>query len=198
MASQQAEVREGLSFINIALLTFAGIAVFDAIGLGFPDGGLILQTRTLVVAMVLGIVVTTLASIGPSRRASRVSPMEALRADAGGEAETLGRWRTLVGGVATVAGVAGLALGLADVVAQPAIAAGAGTALAFIGVALLAPYLAGPAATVIGALPSRRGVPGRLARNNAADNPKLTASTASALMIGVALVSFVSIFAASS
>lgn len=265
LASQQAEVREGLSFINIALLTFAGIAVFvgiflivntfsiivaqrtrefallravgasarqvrlavvieamvvglvagivgivagiglselmravfNAIGMGFPDGGLILQARTIIIAMVLGVVVTTLASIGPSRRASRVSPMEALRADAGGEADTLGRGRTVVGTIAALAGVAGLALGLADVVAQPAVAAGAGAALAFVGVALLAPYLAGPAANLIGALPSRRGVPGRLARNNADDNPKRTASTASALMIGVALVSFVSIFAAS-
>lgn len=265
LASQQEEVREGLSFINIALLTFAGIAVFvgiflivntfsiivaqrtrefallravgasarqvqlavvveavvvglvagivgiaagiglselmravfDAIGFGFPDGGLVLQARTIIVAMVLGIVVTTMASIGPSRRASRVSPMEALRADAGGEADTLGRGRTVVGALSAVAGVVGLALGLADIVPQPAVAAGAGAALAFIGVALLAPYLAGPAATLIGALPSRRGVPGRLARNNADDNPKRTASTASALMIGVALVSFVSIFAAS-
>ncbi len=265
LASQQEEVREGLSFINIALLTFAGIAVFvgiflivntfsiivaqrtrefallravgasarqvrlavvveamvvglvagilgiaagiglselmravfDAIGFGFPDGGLVLQTRTIIVAMVLGVVVTTIASIGPSRRASRVSPMEALRADAGGEADTPGRGRTVVGAIAAVAGVIGLAMGLADVVPQPAIAAGAGAALAFVGVALLAPYLAGPAATLIGALPSRRGVPRRLARNNADDNPKRTASTASALMIGVALVSFVSIFAAS-
>ncbi len=265
LETQQEGVREGLSFINIALLTFAGIAVFvgiflivntfsiivaqrtrefallravgasarqvrmavvveamvvgvvagvvgivagiglsellravfDGLGFGFPDGGLVLQPRTLIVAMVLGVVVTTLASIGPSRRASRVSPMEALRTDAGGERDTLGRGRAIVGTFAAVAGLVGLVLGLGDVVPQPAVAAGAGAALAFIGVALLAPLLAGPAATVIGALPSRRGVPGRLARNNADDNPKRTASTASALMIGVALVTFVSIFAAS-
>lgn len=265
LANQQAGIREGLSFINIALLTFAGIAVFvgtflivntfsiivaqrtrefallravgasarqvrmavvleamvvglvagcvgivagiglselmralfDTLGFGFPDGGLVLRTRTIVVAMVIGVVVTTVAAIGPARRASRVSPMEALRADAGIERDALGRGRTVAGSLAAVAGVAGLALGLSDAVPQPAVAAGLGAALAFVGVALLAPHLAGPAATVIGAWPSRSGVPGRLARNNADDNRTRTASTASALMIGVALVAFVSIFAAS-
>ena len=264
-AEQQESINQGLQFINVALLTFAGIAVFvgiflivntfsiivaqrsrefallravgasanqvllavivealvvglvagvvglvagiglselmrsvfDAIGFGFPDGGLVVEPRTIVVALVIGVVVTTLAAIGPARRASRVSPMEALRADASGGDDRPGRGRIALGLLALVAGAAGIALGLAGAGPQPAAAAGGGAALAFLGVALLAPLLSRPAVALLGALPSRRGVPGRLARNNAGDNPKRTASTASALMIGVALVSFVSIFAAS-
>lgn len=80
---------------------------------------------------------------------------------------------------------------------QPAALVGLGAAAMFVGVALLAPHLTGPVAHVVGVLPARLGIAGRLGRNNAAGNPKRTASTASALMIGVALVSFVSIVAAS-
>lgn len=183
---------------------FAGIglselmrALFDAIGFGFPDGGLVVEPRTVVVSLVLGLVVTAVASVAPARRASRISPMEALREGAGAGAEGVGRGRTIVGFLLAVGGAAAIAAGLAVHVAQPAALVGAGAAATFVGVSLLAPHLAAPVAAVVGALPARLGVAGRLGRNNAGGNPKRTASTASALMIGVALVSFVSIFAAS-
>lgn len=264
-AEDQAEITQGLSFINIALLAFAGIAlfvgiflivntfsiivaqrtrefallravgasarqvqlavvvealavglvagvlglvagiglselmraIFSGIGLGFPDGGLVLETRTIVVSLVLGLVVTAVASVAPARRASRISPMEALRQGAGAGDDRVGRGRTVLGVLLAVGGGAAIAGGLFLDVPQPAALVGAGAAATFVGVALLAPYLAGPVAAVVGALPARLGVAGRLGRNNAGGNPKRTASTASALMIGVALVSFVSIFAAS-
>lgn len=171
-------------------------AIFDAIGLGFPDGGLVVQPRTVVVALVLGVVVTAVASIAPARRASHISPMEALREGSGGD-EAVGVRRTIGGLALAVVGAAAIVLGLVVDVPQPAAVVGAGAAATFVGVALLAPYLASPVAHVVGVVPARLGIAGRLGRNNAGANPKRTASTASALMIGVALVSFVSIFAAS-
>ncbi len=171
--------------------------IFNAVGLGFPDGGLIVEPRTIVVSLVLGLVVTALASVAPARRASRISPMEALREGAGADDARVGTRRTITGAVLAALGAVAIAAGLALDVPQPAAIVGAGVAATFIGVALLAPYLAAPVAAVVGALPARLGIAGRLGRNNAAGNPKRTASTASALMIGVALVSFVSIFAAS-
>src|SRR5207244_12766764 len=73
-----------------------------------------------------------------------------------------------------------------------------GAALVFFGVAVLSPLVAGPLARAIGApLPRISGVSGKLGRENAMRNPRRTASTAAALMIGLGLVSFVSIFAAS-
>lgn len=172
--------------------------VLDAAGIGLPDGGLVVEPRTVVVAMLVGVVVTVLAALAPARRASRVSPMEALRDEVSTSADGgVGAWRTAAGVVMALAGAAGLLLALADVAPQPLAVAGAGAALAFVGVSLLAPHLAAPVSAVVGALPARRGLAGRLGRNNASGNPRRTASTASALMIGVALVSFVSIFSAS-
>ena len=264
-AQDQAEITQGLSFINIALLAFAGIAlfvgvflivntfsiivaqrtrefallravgasarqvqlavvvealavglvagvlglaagiglselmraIFGAIGFGFPDGGLVVEARTIVVSLVLALVVTAVAAVLPARRASRISPMEALREGAGASDDRVGTGRTVAGAVLAVGGTAAIVAGLFLDVPQPAGVVGAGAAATFVGVSLLAPYLARPVAAVVGALPARLGVAGRLGRNNASGNPKRTASTASALMIGVALVSFVSIFAAS-
>ena len=76
---------------------------------------------------------------------------------------------------------------------------GVGAAAMFLGVALLSPRLVRPMASLVGRPLERfRGVSGRLARENAVRNPGRTASTAAALMIGLALVSFVAIFAAGS
>ncbi len=179
------------------LLSEAMRGIFGAIGFDFPDGGLILLPRTVVVAYVIGVVVTVIAAVAPARRASRISPMEALRDGTDDSAEHIGRGRTIGGLVASVGGAAALLVGLLAEVDNAIALVGAGVAVMFVGVSLLAPYAAAPVANVLGAVPARLGVQGRLARNNAGHNPKRTSSTASALMIGVALVTFVSIFAAS-
>ena len=68
----------------------------------------------------------------------------------------------------------------------------------FIGIAILGPVIARPFARIVGSpLPRLRGTAGTLARENATRNPRRTAATASALMIGVALVAFITVFAAS-
>jgi len=94
-----------------------------------------------------------------------------------------------------------MALGLAAVFPNPpispAIAVGIGVLGVFVGVSLLAPLIAPLAARIIGAAGARFGIPGRLARENAAANPRRTAATASALMIGLALVGFVATFGSS-
>lgn len=264
-AADQALLQEGLSFINIALLVFAGIAVFvgmflivntfsmvvaqrtrefallravgasarqvrgavvvealvvglvsavlgllagvglsnllrllfDALGVSFPDGGLVLQARTVVVAFAVGVGVTTLASLGPARRAARIAPIEALAGTGAAQTEQVSRRRTAAGVVLAAAGGVAIAVALAGMVPQPAAIAGLGAAATFVGVTLFSPLLSQPVVGLVGAAPARRGLAGRLARNNAQGNPRRTAATASALMIGVALVSFVSIFAAS-
>src|SRR5207302_8417173 len=106
------------------------------------------------------------------------------------------RRRTLAGLAVTVLGIAALAAGLFG--GRGAALVGAGAAVVFLGVAILSPLIARPFARLAGSpLPAPSGVAGKLGRENAMRNPRRTASTAAALMIGLGLVSFVSIFAAS-
>jgi putative ABC transport system permease protein len=103
--------------------------------------------------------------------------------------------RTAFGIVTTVAGAGFIAMGLTGAGAGPV---GLGALIVFIGIAVLGPVIAGPFARIVGApLPRLRGPAGTLARENATRNPRRTAATASALMIGVALVAFITVFAAS-
>jgi putative ABC transport system permease protein len=172
-------------------------ALLSAFGIDLPSTGFQLLPRTVVVSLLVGTVVSLVSSILPARRAARTSPMEALRAAAPGAAGWSTR-RTIAGALVTAAGGAILGLGLFGDPGNPAAAVGAGALVVFIGVAVLTPLFAGPLASLLG-LPLARlfNVPGSLARHNAARNPRRTASTAAALMIGLALVGLVGIFAAS-
>jgi putative ABC transport system permease protein len=191
----------GVLASTIGLLLGIGFArvlpvLLDAAGISLPTGGTVVAVRTVVASYVVGVVVTVLASVLPARRASQVAPVEAMRGAATAPSASLTR-RTIVGAVlATVGGIL-LVVGLADGVPQPLAVVGLGAALAFVGVSLLAPLLADPLARTLGAVPARFSVAGRIARGNARRDPRRTASTASALMIGLALVSAVSILTAS-
>jgi len=171
-------------------------SIMGAAGLELPPGNTTVQPRTIVAALTVGIGVTMIASIVPARRASRVAPVEAMRGATDVGPERLGR-RTAVGVGVTVVGGVAILVGLAGAVPQPLAIVGLGAAVLMLGVSLAAPLAAGPIATAVGALPSRLGVPGRLARRNAVRDRRRTATTASALMIGLALVAFVAILAAS-
>jgi putative ABC transport system permease protein len=173
-------------------------AMFSAFGIDLPTTDLVLQARTLVVAMLTGTIVTVAASLAPARRAARISPMAALREAAPAHEGRGSRKRALVGGLLAAGGAGLLWAGLNADVPQPVVFVGVGAALVFLAVAALGPLFAGPLATAIGA-PLKRPlrVPGQLAQANAARNPKRTAATASALMIGVALVSMTSVLSAS-
>ncbi|WP_116948688.1 ABC transporter permease [Jiangella endophytica] len=186
---------------TLGLLLGLGVAqllktVFGAFGLELA-GGLVLQPRTVVISYVVGIVVTMIAAYVPARRASKVPPIAAMRDDIV-STESSRRVHLYVGGALTLAGAAAMAVGLFADVSDAALLVGAGIFAVFIGVALLAPVLAVPVLRVVaGWYPKAFGTVGRLARENALRNPRRTAATASALMIGMALVTAISIVGAS-
>ena len=186
---------------------FAGLALakglfslFDAVGFTLPNNGLTLETRTVIVALLVGIVVTLLASLRPALRATRVPPIAAVREGATLPESRWARFRLPAAIVVTVLGFGGLLAGLFVSglgTGQILLYMLGGALLVFIGVALLSVRLIGPLAWTLG-WPATKlgGAAGALARDNSRRNPQRTASTASALMIGLALVTLVSILAA--
>jgi putative ABC transport system permease protein len=174
--------------------------LFDAVGFTLPNNGLVLHTRTVVVALVVGILITVLASLLPAFRATRVPPIAAVREGAELPPGRFHKYRPVGSALLTVAGFALLVYGLFGPglgTTQILLFMGVGTLLIFIGVALLAVRFVRPLAWALGWPASRfAGAPGSLARDNARRNPQRTASTASALMIGLALVTLVAVVAA--
>jgi putative ABC transport system permease protein len=170
--------------------------LLSAFNVKLPTGPLQVQPRTVIVAFIAGTVVTLVAALAPARRAARVSPISAIRDQA--VAPTSGRRRYLWGLGFTVVGVVTLAAGLLNQGSNAALIVGIAAALVFFGVAMLSPLVARPVARVL-TLPAQwlHSVTGLLARENATRNPRRTASTAAALMIGLALVSLIAIFGAS-
>jgi putative ABC transport system permease protein len=192
----------GLIGSALGLLAGIGLAlalksVLGLIGFELPPTGMKIEVATIVVSLILGTVVTVVASTFPARRASRVAPIEALREGTVAPTASLRR-RAIVGGLLTAAGIGTLAFGLFGDVPNAATVVGIGAMLTFLGVAVLSPFVARPLAAVIGA-PARAlaGMTGRLGRENAMRNPRRTASTSAALMIGLGLVVFVTVFMAS-
>ncbi|MFN0090697.1 MAG: ABC transporter permease [Acidimicrobiales bacterium] len=172
-------------------------AVLGAFGIDLPAGGLTLRPRTIGWAMLAGVGVTVVASLVPSLRASRAAPVAAI-SGASGDRSSSSLVRIVVGGVVVALGLGLLASGLLGGGSQAAAQVGAGAAITFLGVAVLGPVIARPVSTVLGAVPARlRGMPGVLARENAKRNPKRTSATAAALMIGVGIVTFITVFAQS-
>jgi putative ABC transport system permease protein len=172
-------------------------ALLGSAGLDLSGSPLQLTPGTVIVGLLVGTLVTVVASVLPARRATRVAPVEALRdAVPSPSAVSLPR---IVGGAGLLAGgVAMIILGLFVITANQLSVVGAGALFTFLGVAVLAPMVVGPVIAVLGAPVARfRGVPGKLARENARRQPRRTAATASALMIGVALVSCFSVLTAS-
>jgi putative ABC transport system permease protein len=170
-------------------------ALLDAFGFDIPAGGTVVSTRTVIVALVVGSVVTVFSAIVPARKASRVPPVAAMRDVATEDRPHSGR-RVLIGFAVTALGVLSLFAGLFGGAGIQFV--GLGALIVFIGVFVLGPVIARPVSGVIGWPVQRlRGMTGTLARDNAMRNPKRTSATAAALMIGVALVGFITIFAAS-
>lgn len=173
-------------------------AVMNAAGFNLPEGPLTLAPRTVIVAMSVGMIVTLVSAVFPARKAASVPPVAAMHTElARVPRKSLNR-RAAAGAIVTLLGLALLLVGLFASVENPAIYVGAGALIFFLGVSILAPLAAKPMALVLGwPLPRLFNTTGQLAQDNTARQPRRTASTASALMIGVALVVFVAIFAAS-
>jgi putative ABC transport system permease protein len=164
-----------------------GVALALSGFLGLPDSSLAILPSSIIIALTTGILVTLFAALIPAWRASRVPPLAALR-DVSVDTSARSRVRLVLGSAI-------LALGLLLVVSgalgtAPAYV-GLGVLAVLVGLLLVSPVLARPVARVLGAPVARlRGVAGELARDNAVRNPRRSASTAYALMIGVGLVAF--------
>jgi putative ABC transport system permease protein len=176
-------------------------ALFDAVGFTLPNNGLTFETRTIVVALVVGVLVTLLASLRPALRATRVPPIAAVREGATLPEGRLHRFRGIGTALTTLLGFAALLYGLFGSnlgTTQVLLWMGVGALLIFVGVALVSSHVVVPLARILGWPAARIGrAAGSLARSNAQRNPQRTASTAAALMIGLALVTLVATLAGS-
>jgi putative ABC transport system permease protein len=213
-------------------------ALFVSFGIDLPKAGTVFETRTVIVSLAVGILVTLAASLRPAIRATRVPPIAAVREGSVLPVSRLARFGPLaalaVGGTGTAALVLG-AFGHGIAGTDRLILVGVGVLMLFVGVAIIAPRIVKPIARGVGPiatwtvvalgvvvypisllwwalrtgvaklfrrdrieLPSVRPdkVANRLAAGNALRNPARTASTAAALMIGLALVTFVAVLAA--
>jgi putative ABC transport system permease protein len=208
--------RQVLRSVMLEALVIALAATAAGIGLGLliarllnaalklaqidlPQAGLVFSLRTALVSLLIGVVVTVAASLVPAVRATRVPPVALLREGATLPKSRLSPVTPFVALAAIASGFAALVWGMfshGGGTAVHVLASGLGTIALFVGLALLAPKLVRPIAWAVGAPAARfGGVPGRLARDNATRNPGRTAVTASALMIGLALVTFVTVLA---
>ncbi len=175
-------------------------ALFRAIGVDLPTNAPVIETRTIIVSLVVGLSVTLISSLAPAWRSTRVPPLAALREGELAEPHGHGPLYALFAIVVSLLGVAAVLFGLFGNIEDSGNAAGlmgGGAVLVLLGVSLFSPRLVRPLASVTGMpMEKLRGLTGRLARENTQRRPGRTAATAAALMIGLALVTFVTIFAA--
>jgi putative ABC transport system permease protein len=184
---------------------FAGLGVaagvnqvFQAAGFDIPRSGLVMQPRTVVIALAVGIIVTVLSAVIPAQRATRVPPMAALQEGAQLPPSRFARFMPALAVAVAVLGALLIVGGMygpgGTVVRLGTIAFGA--VLVFVAVAIASRYFIGPLAAGLGwPLQKLAPISGRLARDNSRRNPSRTALTAAALMIGLAVVVFVAVLA---
>lgn len=181
--------------LGLGVLAASGLqAGLSALGVPLPSGPLVVGVSTVLAALAVGLGVTVASAIAPAWRAVRIPPVVAISAWTG-EEEASSRRRVLIGGVVGLVSLALLGLGLAQSALAPV---GIGAAGIFVAAAILAPLVARTAASVLGRpLATVLGVPGRLGRENSMRSPRRTAQGATALMVGLALVSAVAVLGAS-
>ncbi|MEV5508555.1 ABC transporter permease [Streptomyces orinoci] len=177
----------GLAFgagIAVGLRSFLG-----AQGAGFPDGPLVISPTAVLASLAVGVVVTVLAAWLPSRKAARIAPVQALNTIDAPPAMRSLAWRHTLGALLTAAGIAVMLVVSTLKGTDNLPLAMAGSALTLIGVMVLAPLLSRPLIFLAGLVTTRLfGISGKLAKDNALRNPRRTAATGSALMIGLTLI----------
>ena len=181
--------------IGLGVLAALGLkALLGAFGITLPSSPLVFEARTPIVALVVGVGVTVVAAIAPARRAVRIAPVAALVAQLEDPSDSL---RRRIGSGAAI-GALGLIFLLGGLT-EPSIGlVGLGTLALFVATAMLMPVVARPAAALLGRpLAALRGTAGRLGRENSMRSPRRTAQTASALMVGMALVSTIAVLGSS-
>ena len=193
----------GLIGSTLGLLLGVGLAMlirllFGFIGLDLSGTPLAFTWKPVAAAYAVGVLVTLVAAYLPSRRAGRVSPVAAMRDDVSVAESSMHR-RVVVGLFLVALGVAGMAVGLfVDDAPRPLLLLGVGILFVLLGVAGTSPLLGRPVLALFGAVYRRVfGAVGTMAHENSLRNPRRTAATASALMIGLTLVSMMSVFGAS-
>ncbi|MGW2255920.1 ABC transporter permease [Kitasatospora sp. NPDC001660] len=191
----------GLTASVAGLVTGIGIAVGmrsllnGPLEANLPDGPLVIAPSTVVTAIVVGTAVTVLAAWLPARRAARISPMAAMSSVEQPATQKSLVIRNTIGLLFTLAGAAALAAGASS---KEVKLVGLGAGALLIGVFVLTPLLSRPLIALFAPLlRAVYGTPGRLAGENAVRNPRRTAATASALTIGVTLITALTVVGAS-
>jgi putative ABC transport system permease protein len=179
--------------IGLAVVLKAGLA---ALGFDIPATGLVVSPRTVIVGLLAGTLITMVSAVAPAIRASRIPPVTAMQ-DVAAEPRQPSFRRAVWGGILVAGGAVVLAAGLFGHAGNRVTLVGGGAVAVFVGIAVLGPFVARKASQVIGAPLAMQGAAGRLGRQNAMRNPSRTAATAAALMVGVTLVSLISVLAAS-
>ena len=174
------------------------LAVVGELGFNVPEGALVIQDRTIIAAVGVGVIVTVASSAIPAVRAARIPPIAAIN-DVREERPRPFRRRRIIGVLLVAASVPCLVVGVDrsrsahDVTSEIWLVA-VGALLLFFGVIVLLATFARPLAGVLGRPLRALGISGVLARGNAMRNPRRTSATASALVVGLALVGLVAIF----
>lgn len=172
-------------------------AIFGSFGLDLSATPLVFSLRTVLVSYAVGLIVTLVAAYLPARRASRIPPIAAMRDDVALPESSIHR-RMLVGGALAAVGVVAMVVGLRGSGGSAAAYIGGGAFGILIGVALMSPVLGRPVLLALGAVYRRMfKTVGVLATENSLRNPRRTAATASALMIGLTLVTTMSVLGSS-
>jgi putative ABC transport system permease protein len=195
----------GLFAAIVGLFLGLGLAkglnqLFVSFGIDLPQTSTVFKTRTVVISLLVGVLITVGAALRPALRATRVPPIAAVREGAVLPPSRFARFGSYPAAAVLIGALAlwiiGLFVGSVSTTWR-LIAIGVGAVALFLGISMLAPRLVPPLARVLGAPAARiAGAPGELARSNSARNPTRTASTASALMIGLTLVTMVGVLAA--
>ncbi len=185
--------------LGIGFLLAQGLrALFGTIGLDLSTAEFSIEPRTVLVSYLVGIGVTMVAAYLPARRASRIPPVAAMRDDVALPEASLRR-RLIIGTVLLVAGIGLMIAGFQVENGTTGLTMiGVGMLSILVGVSLMSPVIGRPLVALLGATYRRTfGTVGQLAAQNSQRNPRRTAATASALMIGLALVSLMSVLGAS-
>ncbi|MCE1177705.1 MAG: FtsX-like permease family protein [Micrococcales bacterium] len=193
-----------VGLIGATLGTFFGLVLaqgikvlFKSFGLDMSGTPLTLSLRTALIAYAVGIIVTLIAAYLPARRAGQVAPVAAMRDDVA-MAEGSLHGRVVVGAVVMALGALGMGLGLFTDVGERMWLIGAGIFGLVLGTAMTSPVVGRPFLAVLGAAYRRMfGSVGHMAAENSVRNPRRTAATASALMIGTTLVAMMAVIGAS-
>ncbi|MGX1120083.1 ABC-type lipoprotein release transport system permease subunit [Streptomyces ambofaciens] len=172
-------------------------ALMDSMGEVVPDGPLVISSGTIVTAFAVGVLVTMLAAWLPGRRAAKIPPvaaMSSVHAKATTKSLVL---RNTLGALFSAAGVAVVLAATTMSGSDGQAPMGLGAVLLIIGVFILTPLLSRPLIAAASPVLRLFGVSGKLARQNSVRNPRRTAATASALMIGLTLITGMTVMAGS-